>query len=48
VPRLAETADYARQLVRDIHVDHEQYIREHGDDLPLVKDWTWGSYSRKA
>ena len=31
-------------MVRDIHVDHAQYIREHGDDMPLVKDWTWGYY----
>jgi xylulose-5-phosphate/fructose-6-phosphate phosphoketolase len=48
VPGLAEKAGYVRQLVRDIHVDHGEYIREHGDDMPLVKEWTWGSYSRKA
>ena len=28
----------------DIHVDHREYIQEYGDDMPLVKDWTWGSY----
>jgi xylulose-5-phosphate/fructose-6-phosphate phosphoketolase len=42
VPGLAQRAAGVRQLVRDIHVDHEQYIREYGDDMPLVKDWTWG------
>jgi xylulose-5-phosphate/fructose-6-phosphate phosphoketolase len=45
VPGLRVSAAHLRQMVRDIHVDHGQYIREHGDDMPLVKDWTWGSYS---
>jgi xylulose-5-phosphate/fructose-6-phosphate phosphoketolase len=45
VPGLAQRAADVRQLVRDIHVDHGEYIREHGEDMPLVKDWTWGSYS---
>ena len=45
VPGLSERAAHVRQMVRDIHVDHAQYIREHGDDMPLVKDWTWGYYS---
>lgn len=48
VPGLSQTAAYVRQLVRDIHVDHDQYIREYGDDLPLVKDWTWGAYRGKV
>jgi phosphoketolase len=32
-------------MVSDIHVDHEQYIREYGDDMPMVKNWTWGAYA---
>jgi len=48
VQGLGQGADYLRQLVRDIHVDHGEYIREHGDDMPLVTDWTWGSYARGA
>jgi xylulose-5-phosphate/fructose-6-phosphate phosphoketolase len=48
VPGLEDRAAYVRQLVRDIHVDHGEYIREHGEDMPLVKDWTWGSYSKGA
>ena len=47
VPGLGARAAYVRQLVRDIHVDHGEYIHEHGDDMPLVKDWTWGSYSKR-
>ncbi|MCE5252798.1 MAG: phosphoketolase family protein [Actinomycetia bacterium] len=48
VPGLSVRAAHLRQLVRDIHVDHGRYIREYGDDMPLVKDWTWGSYSGGA
>ncbi|MBN1632211.1 MAG: phosphoketolase family protein, partial [Thermoleophilia bacterium] len=44
VPGLRTRAAHLRQLIGDIHVDHKEYIREHGDDMPLVKDWTWGSY----
>jgi xylulose-5-phosphate/fructose-6-phosphate phosphoketolase len=44
VPGLGQRAAHLRQLVRDIHVDHGEYIREHGDDMPVVKDWVWGAY----
>lgn len=44
VPGLAERAAHLRQRVRDLHVDHHEYIRDYGDDMPLVKDWTWGAY----
>ena len=30
-----------KQFVRDHLVEHKHYIREHGDDLPAVRDWTW-------
>jgi xylulose-5-phosphate/fructose-6-phosphate phosphoketolase len=46
VPGLAVKAADLRQKVRDIHVDHDRYIREYGDDMPMVKDWTWGAYQR--
>jgi xylulose-5-phosphate/fructose-6-phosphate phosphoketolase len=46
VPGLAERAADVRRMVQEIHAEHTRYIHEHGDDMPLVKDWTWGSYSR--
>ena len=45
VPGLAERAAHVRQIIRDAHVDHAQYIRETGDDMPVIKEWTWGYYS---
>ncbi|OFW62154.1 MAG: phosphoketolase [Actinobacteria bacterium RBG_16_64_13] len=48
VPGLGERGARLSQLVRDIHAQHDEYIREHGDDMPVVKDWTWGSYGSSA
>jgi xylulose-5-phosphate/fructose-6-phosphate phosphoketolase len=48
VPGLIDRAAHLRQLVNDLHVDHAEYIREHGDDLPAVKEWTWGYYAGDA
>jgi xylulose-5-phosphate/fructose-6-phosphate phosphoketolase len=41
VPRLREVGAHFKQFLRDRLVQHKQYIREHGDDLPEVKNWTW-------
>jgi xylulose-5-phosphate/fructose-6-phosphate phosphoketolase len=34
-------AAYVRQAMRDKHIEHTQYIREHGIDMPEVLDWSW-------
>ena len=41
VPKLADTGAHAKQEMRDKLLEHTQYIRRHGDDLPEVKDWKW-------
>ncbi|WP_243651543.1 hypothetical protein [Thiobaca trueperi] len=41
VPRLGPRAAYARQAIRDRRIEHQQYIAEHGEDLPEVRDWKW-------
>jgi xylulose-5-phosphate/fructose-6-phosphate phosphoketolase len=41
VPGLADRCAHLKQDMRDLLVDHNEYIREHGDDLPAVRDWTW-------
>jgi xylulose-5-phosphate/fructose-6-phosphate phosphoketolase len=48
VPHLGQRAAYVRQMVRDIHVDHGEFIRKLGDDMPLVKNWVWGSYRDRS
>jgi xylulose-5-phosphate/fructose-6-phosphate phosphoketolase len=47
VPRLRLIGGHFKQFVRDQLVEHKHYIREHGDDLPAVRDWTW-PYSTTA
>jgi xylulose-5-phosphate/fructose-6-phosphate phosphoketolase len=42
VPKLGERAAYAKQEIRDKLIDHREYIRRYGDDLPEIKNWTWG------
>jgi xylulose-5-phosphate/fructose-6-phosphate phosphoketolase len=41
VPKLAARAAHLRQAMRDRLVEHRQYIRAHGEDLPEIRDWRW-------
>jgi xylulose-5-phosphate/fructose-6-phosphate phosphoketolase len=42
VPGLARRAASVRQLMVDKRTEHREYIRTTGEDLPEVRDWTWG------
>ena len=41
VPLLAARQAYAKQAIRDQLLDHKEYIRKHGDDVPEIRDWRW-------
>jgi xylulose-5-phosphate/fructose-6-phosphate phosphoketolase len=41
VPGLGEHVAHLRQRVRDKLVEHHEYIRRHGDDMPEIKGWRW-------
>ncbi len=41
VPRLARVGAHVKQFLRGKLTQHKQYICEHGDDMPEVRDWEW-------
>jgi xylulose-5-phosphate/fructose-6-phosphate phosphoketolase len=41
IQKLYPTSAHFRQFLRDKLVEHQLYTREHGDDLPEVKNWKW-------
>jgi xylulose-5-phosphate/fructose-6-phosphate phosphoketolase len=41
VPELRVKAAHARQLMEDLRVTARAYTREHGEDPPEIRDWTW-------
>jgi xylulose-5-phosphate/fructose-6-phosphate phosphoketolase len=41
VPKLGPVAAYAKQAIRDKLIEHRQYIHEHGQDLPEIREWMW-------
>jgi xylulose-5-phosphate/fructose-6-phosphate phosphoketolase len=43
LPQLAGRGDYLKQEVRDKLVEHNQYIRDFGEDMPDVRNWKWNA-----
>ena len=41
VPQLERIGAQVKQLMRDKRLEHKQYIRKHGDDMPEIRDWKW-------
>jgi xylulose-5-phosphate/fructose-6-phosphate phosphoketolase len=42
VPGLARRAAAVRQQMLDVLAEHHEYIRRTGEDLPDIRNWTWG------
>ncbi|HEY3196295.1 MAG TPA: phosphoketolase family protein [Candidatus Dormibacteraeota bacterium] len=41
VPGLGSKAAHVRQQMEDERLRHRQYTRDHGDDVPDIRDWVW-------
>jgi xylulose-5-phosphate/fructose-6-phosphate phosphoketolase len=46
IDRLPQTGGkgiYLKQQLKDKLIEHKQYIDEHGEDLPEIRNWKWGA-----
>jgi xylulose-5-phosphate/fructose-6-phosphate phosphoketolase len=41
LPQIGGKAAYIKQACRDKLIEHSEYIRVHGEDMPEIRDWTW-------
>lgn len=41
VPSLGSRAAYTKQFLRDRLLDHKNYIYQHGEDMPEIRNWKW-------
>ncbi len=42
LPQLGSKGAYLKQLMHDKLIEHKVYIDKHGQDLPEIRNWTWG------
>jgi xylulose-5-phosphate/fructose-6-phosphate phosphoketolase len=43
VPRAAASGGALKRRLMDKLIEHRAYIRQHGRDLPEIRDWKWGA-----
>jgi xylulose-5-phosphate/fructose-6-phosphate phosphoketolase len=48
VPRLGIVAAHVKQRFRDALSEHSRYVREHGEDMPQIRDWVWPYHAGDA
>ena len=41
LPRTGAKGVYLQQQLREKLIEHKQYIRKHGEDMPEIRNWKW-------
>ena len=41
VAAMSKRAEHIKQAMRYRLMEHKQYIEQHGDDMPNIRDWVW-------
>ena len=41
LPQLGARAAHLRQHLTDQLNEHHMYIRQHGEDMPAIREWRW-------
>jgi len=41
IPKIVAKAPHIRQAMQKKRIEHSAYIRQHGDDMPEIKNWVW-------
>jgi xylulose-5-phosphate/fructose-6-phosphate phosphoketolase len=41
VPRLRSVGAHFKQYLREKLIEHKQYVRKRGEDMPEIRDWKW-------
>ena len=41
VPDLRYKAAHVKQMLHNKLIEHKQYVRKHGEDMPEIRDWKW-------
>jgi xylulose-5-phosphate/fructose-6-phosphate phosphoketolase len=48
VPQLSDHKAYIKQAMNDRLIEHKQYITEHGEDMPEIRNWRWNDAAQDA
>jgi xylulose-5-phosphate/fructose-6-phosphate phosphoketolase len=43
LPQIGAKGEHLRQELQDKLVEHKQYIRKQGEDMPEIRNWEWSA-----